>query len=60
MSPGTVRSGGRGGRTPSARAENEVEGVGELQPAGGLEEEDVEVAAALEVAEDKDNDVRLC
>ena len=33
--------------------------MGELQPAGGLEEEDVEVAVALEVAEDKDNDARL-
>ena len=32
--------------------------MGELQPAGGLEEEEVEVAAALEVAEDKDNDAR--
>ena len=39
--------------------EDEVEDVGELQPTGGLEEEDVEVAVALEVAEDKDNDVRL-
>ena len=30
----------------------------EQPPAGGLEEEDVAVAAALEVAEDKDNAVR--
>ena len=29
----------------------------QLPPAGGLEEEAVAVAAALEVAEDKDNDV---
>ena len=33
--------------------------MGQLQPAGGVEEEDVEVAVALEVAEDTDNDVRL-
>ena len=32
--------------------------MGELQPAGELDEEDVEVAAALKVAEDKVNDVR--
>jgi hypothetical protein len=31
--------------------------VVELQPAGGVEEEDAEVAVALEVARDKDNDV---
>ena len=40
-------------------AEDEVEDVGGLQPAGGLEEEDVEATVALEVAEDKDNDVSL-
>ena len=38
--------------------EVEVEDVVELPPAGGLEEEAVAVAAALEVAEDKDKDVR--
>ena len=30
----------------------------ELQPAGGVEEEDAEVAVALEVARGKDNDVK--
>ena len=30
----------------------------ELPPAGGLEEEDAEVAVALEVARDKDDDVK--
>ena len=30
----------------------------ELQPAGGVKEEDAEVAVALEVARDKDNDVK--
>ena len=39
--------------------EDEAEDVGELQPAGGLEEEEVEIAVALEVAEDKDNGVRI-
>ena len=29
----------------------------ELQPAGGVEEEDAEVAVALEVARGKDNDI---
>ena len=38
--------------------EVEVEDVVELPPAGGLEEEAVAVAAALEVAEDKDKDAR--
>ena len=32
--------------------------MGQLQPAGGVEEEDAEVAVALEVARDKDNDVK--
>ena len=32
--------------------------MGQLQPAGGVEEEDAEVAVSLEVARDKDNDVK--
>ena len=38
--------------------EVEVEDVVELPPAGGLEVEYAEVAVALEVARDKDNDVK--
>ena len=32
--------------------------MGQLQPAGGVEEEDAEVAVALEVSRDKDDDVK--
>ena len=32
--------------------------MGQLQPTGGVEEEDAEVAVALEVARDNDNDVK--
>ena len=32
--------------------------MGQLQPTGGVEEEDAEVAVALEVARDKDNGVQ--
>ena len=42
----------------ATRAEEEVEHVGQLKPAGGVEEEDAEVAVALEVARDKHNDVK--
>ena len=42
----------------ATRVEEEIEHVGQLQPAGGVEEEDAEVAVALEVERDEDNDVK--